>query len=429
MLPKENEQTEYKRELTNGLTKEVLAFINTQGGSIYIGVNDDGSIAGVTDSDQIMLRIASMLRDSIHPDAMMFISIQAEQKENKDIIHLLISSGTNKPYYLIKNGLKPSGVYVRQGSASVQASPEQIRQMIKAADGDIFEDNISLNQELTFQKTSDIFHEKKLKFASEQMISLGIMRTDGVYTNLGLLLSDQCPFTIKAAVFQGTGQKNFQDRREFSGALLKQLEDCFSYLQLNNPTSAKFHGLYRSDCKGYPEEAIREALLNSIVHRDYAFSASNLVSIYNNRIEFTSIGGLVSGLQKEDILLGISLCRNPKLANIFYRLELIEAYGTGLLKIQNAYEATLVQPDLRISPNVFKVILPRLEQAPDYVNDSPLSPEDKVLAYIKQHHAVTRKDIEAILNTSTSTATRILQTLLMKKRITRIGRGKQTKYT
>ena len=428
MLPKENEQTEYKRELTNGLTKEVLAFINTQGGSIYIGVNDDGSIAGVTDSDQIMLRIASMLRDSIHPDAMMFISIQAEQKEEKNVVHLIISSGTNKPYYLIKNGLKPSGVYVRQGSASVQASPEQIRQMIKAADGDIFEDNISLNQELTFKKTSDIFHKKNLKFASEQMISLGIMQTDGVYTNLGLLLSDQCPFTIKAAVFQGTGQKNFQDRREFSGALLKQLEDCFSYLQLNNPTSAKFQGLYRSDCKGYPEEAIREALLNSIVHRDYAFSASNLVSIYNNRIEFTSIGGLVSGLQKEDILLGISLCRNPKLANIFYRLELIEAYGTGLLKIQNAYEATLVQPDLRISPNVFKVILPRLEQAPDYVNDSPLSPEDKVLAYIKQHHAITRKDIETLLNTSTSTATRILQALLMKKKITRIGRGKQTKY-
>ena len=101
-----------------------------------------------------------MLRDPIHPDAMMFVSIQAEQKEDKDIIHLTISSGTNKPYYLIKNGLKPSGVYVRQGSASVQASPEQIRQMIKAADGDVFEDNISLNQELTFQKTSDIFHEK-----------------------------------------------------------------------------------------------------------------------------------------------------------------------------------------------------------------------------------------------------------------------------
>ena len=428
MLPKENEQTEYKRELTNGLTKEVLAFINTQGGSIYIGVNDDGSITGVTDSDQTMLRIASMLRDSIHPDAMMFVSIQAEQKEDKDIIHLTISSGTNKPYYLIKNGLKPSGVYVRQGSASVQASPEQIRQMIKAADGDVFEDNISLNQELTFQKTSDIFHEKKLKFASEQMIFLGIMRTDGVYTNLGLLLSDQCPFTIKVAVFPGTGQKNFQDRREFSGALLTQLEDCFAYLQLNNPTSAKFHGLYRSDCKGYPEEAIREALLNSIVHRDYAFSASSLVSVYNNRIEFTSIGGLVSGLQKEDILLGISLCRNPKLANIFYRLELIEAYGTGLLKIQNAYETSPLRPDLHISPNVFKVILPRLEQYTDYVKEAPRAPEDEVLNYIKQHHAATRKDIEALLNTSTSTATRILQTLLMKKSITRIGRGKQTKY-
>jgi len=428
MLPKENEQTEYKRELTSGLTKEVLAFINTQGGSIYIGVNDDGSIAGVTDSDQTMLRIASMLRDSIHPDAMMFVSIQAEQKEEKDIIHLIISRGTNKPYYLIKNGLKPSGVFVRQGSASVQASPEQIRQMIKATDGDVFEDNISLNQELTFQKTSNVFHEKKIKFASEQMISLGIMRTDGVYTNLGLLLSDQCPFTIKAAVFQDTGQKNFQDRREFSGALLTQLEDCFAYLQLNNPTSAKFHGLYRSDFKAYPEDAIREALLNSIVHRDYSFSASSLVSIYDNRIEFTSIGGLIPGLQKEDIMLGISLCRNPKLANIFYRLELIEAYGTGLLKIKNSYDTNPCQPEFLISPNVFKVVLPRIEQQAIRVNDNLLSPENQVRSYLKQQHSATRKDIETLLNTSTSTATRILQALLEKKIIQRIGRGKQTKY-
>lgn len=429
MLRKENEHTEYKRELTDNLKKEVLAFVNTSGGSIYIGIDDDGTVTGITDSDQTMLRIASMLRDSIHPDVMMFTDIRSEQIEQHDVIHLKISRGTNKPYYLIKNGLKPSGVYVRQGSASVPASPEQIRQMIKSADGDVLEDNISLNQDLTFEKTNAVFKAKQLKFAKEQQFSLGLRRNDGIFTNLGFLLSDQCPFTIKTAVFQGINQQHFQDRREFSGPLFSQLEDCYAYLQLNNPTAAEFQGLYRNDFKAYPDEAIREALLNSIIHRDYAFSASSLISIYDNRMEFTSIGGLMPGLQKDDILLGISLCRNPKLANIFYRLELIEAYGTGLLKIKNVYELNATQPEFLISPNVFKVILPRLKQNTSYVKDSAISPEAQALAFIQAKKSVTRKEIEEMLGTSTSTATRILISLLKQRMIQRIGRGKQTRYT
>lgn len=428
MLRRENESIEYKRELTDGLKKEVLAFVNSNGGSIYIGIEDNGQVIGVTDIDQTMLRIASMLRDSIHPDVMMFIDIGSEQIEQHDVIHLKVSSGTNKPYYLIKNGLKPSGVYVRQGSASVPASPEQIRQMIKAADGDVFEDNISLNQELTFQKTTSVFKEKKFPFGKEQQISLGLRRKDGIYTNLGLILSDQCPFTIKAALFQGSDQQHFQDRREFSGPLFAQLDECYAYLQLNNPTSAQFHGLYRHDFKAYPNEALRETLLNSIIHRDYSFSASNLISIYKDHMETTSIGGLLPGLQKEDIMLGISLCRNPKLANIFYRLELIEAYGTGLLKIRHAYQGASTQPEFLISPNVFKVILPRLIQQNNNINGTPISPEEQVIACLKQRKTVTRKEIETLLNTSTSTATRILNTLLTQNRLQKQGRGKQTKY-
>ena len=290
------------------------------------------------------------------------------------------------------------------------------------------EDNISLNQELTFQKSISVFQTKGLKLAKEQKISLGLQRRDGVYTNLGLLLSDQCPFTIKTAVFNGINQHHFQDRREFSGPLFSQLEECYAYLQLNNPTAAEFEGLYRNDFKAYPDEALREALLNCIIHRDYAFSSSILISVYDNRMEFTSIGGLMPGLEQADIMLGISLCRNPKLANIFYRLELIEAYGTGLPKIKNAYAENAGQPEFLTSPNVFKVILPRLEREPLYVKETSLSPESQTLEFIKAKKTVTRKDVESLLKTSTSTATRILLTLISQEHIQRTGRGKQTKY-
>lgn len=429
MLHKENKYTEYKREVTDGLKKEVLAFVNTNGGAIYIGVEDDGTVLGVSDCDQTMLRISSMLRDSIHPDIMMFITITIEQIEDLDVIKLNITAGSNKPYYLIKNGLKPSGVYVRQGSASVPASPEQIRQMIKNADGDVFENLLSLEQELTFNKTASVFQDKGLPFAQPQFLSLGLTRPDGLYTNLGLLLSDQCPFSLKAAVFQGCDQRLFKDRREFTGPLLSQLEDCYAYMQLNNQTAAEFHGLYRQDSKSYPDEALREALLNSLVHRDYSFSASSIVGIYADRMEFTSIGGLLPGIHKDDILLGISVCRNPKLANIFYRLELIEAYGTGLLKIQSAYSGNSAQPEFLTTTNAFKVILPHLGQQSFLIKESPiLSPEERLLDFAKTKERITRQEAEDFLQVSTSTATRMLQALMESHKLQRVGRGKNTIY-
>lgn len=429
MLPFENENTEYKSEITDSIKKEVLAFINTSGGSLYIGVADDGTVIGIKEPDKAMLQIGNMLRDAIHPDAMMFVQIHTETIEAKTILHINVVEGSNKPYYLKKYGLKPSGVYVRQGSASVQASSEQIRQMIKAADGDVFEDNVSLNQELTFQKSAQVFAAHKLAFGVQQLQTLGLLQKDGVYTNLALILSDQCPYTIKAAVFQGTDQTLFKDRREFSGPLFSQLEECYAYLQLNNPVSAAFQGLYRVDQKAYPDTALREALLNCLVHRDYGFSASTFISIYENRIEFTSLGGLLPGISKEDILLGVSVCRNRKLADAFYRLELIEAYGTGLLKIQAAYKDSLVKPEILTAPNAFKLILPQLQEIKRVESDPLLRTKEKiVLNYLSSHEAITRKDVQKLLQVSQATAVRVMKNMTEQNLITKQGRGKETRY-
>lgn len=183
----------------------------------------------------------------------------------------------------------------------------------------------SLEQDLTFLSAKTEFDESGIPFKKK---NLGIQNQDGIYTNLGLLLSDQCKHTIKVAVFYGEKQSEFQDRNEFAGSLFKQMHEVYSYIDFRNQKHSSFSGLKRIDKRDYPEVAIREALLNLIVHREYSYSASSFVRIYTDRIEFTSIGGLLKGITLEDIQLGISVCRNPKLANIFYRLELIEAYGT-----------------------------------------------------------------------------------------------------
>ena len=265
------------------------------------------------------------------------------------------------------------------------------------------------------------------------MKTLGMVTQDGVYTNLGLLLSDQCVHTIKAAVFQGTTQSEFKDRREFSGSLFRQMDEAYDFIDFRNQTHSTFDKLYRIDRRDYPETAVREALLNLLVHREYSFRASTFISLYADRLEFTSIGGLVSGVSLKDVTMGISVCRNFKLANVFYRLELIEAYGTGIIKIMEAYEGTGMTPQIETSDNAFKIILPNLNAMPEparqmQVNSEKSTPEEKVIALTKQRGVITRKEIEILLGIGQSSCGRLLKKMIENGLLIQEGKGKNTHY-
>ena len=426
----ESETVELKRTYVEDLRKEIIAMANGAGGTIYIGVNDDGTVEGIEAPDFMIQRIANGVRDAIKPDVTMFLHYETQTVSGKNILAISIQPGTNKPYYLAAKGLRPEGVFVRQGTSSVPASDAAIRRMIKETDGENYEDMRSLNQALTFEEAERAFRKENLAFGLSQMRSLGMMGADGLYTNLALLLSDQCPHIIKAATFSGEDQQDFQDRREFGGSLLTQISDAYAYLDLRNHNHASFDGLYRTDQKDYPVPALREALLNAVVHRDYAFSAGTLISVYADRMEFVSVGGLVHGVSLDDVLLGLSICRNSKLANVFYRLNLIEAYGTGLKKIQSAYESDVRQPTFLATPNAFKVVLPR--KAPH--NTAPVSKRNAseraatILEYIKANGGTTRHDIEALLDVKTATAVRAIRELLDTGAIVTVGKGKNTRY-
>ena len=261
------------------------------------------------------------------------------------------------------------------------------------------------------------------------MKTLGIMTRDGVYTNLGFLLSDQCVHTIKAAVFQGTAQNEFKDRKEFSGSLFRQMNEVYDYIDFRNQTHSSFQKLRRIDQRDYPETAVREALLNLLVHCEYSFRASTFISLYADRIEFTSIGGLVSGVTLKDVMMGISVCRNVKLANVFYRLELIEAYGTGILKIMNSYAGTGKKPKIETSDNAFKIILPNLNvQKPDASPSKNSMEEDAVIALAKEQETFTRKDVEKALGISQTTCGRLLKQMIGIGQIVQEGRSRNTHY-
>ena len=445
MLFQESETVELKEVVVDDIKKEIIAFANCDGGKLYIGIRDDGTVAGLDNPDGVSLQISNMVRDAIKPDVTMFLHYKTIKEDGKEFVEVNIQRGTDRPYYLAKKGMRPEGVYVRQGYSSVPATDTTIRRMIKETDGDRFEAMRCLNQELTFEAAKKEFMLRKVGFGSQQMRTLKLIDQDGLYSNLGLLLSDQCVHTIKVAVFQGTDQTIFKDRREFSGSLMQQMNEIYDFIDFRNQTRATIERLLRIDVRDYPEIAVREALLNLLVHRDYSFSASALISIYADRIEFVSIGGLMPGIDLEDIMVGISVCRNQDLANVFYRLHLIEAYGTGMGKIMRAYKGMEEKPSIETTQNTFKVVLPNINAKYETVNFSVtkaesitsstvraekiLSNEERVLEYARSHGAITRNDVIELLEVSTSTASRVIRKMVKSNLLKQNGKARNTNYT
>ncbi len=471
---REGETVEFKREMNSGAVKTVIAFANTDGGTLYIGVDDEGVPVGVDDVDAEMTRVTSRLRDSVKPDILMMVSVVPEVIDGRDVIAVHVGRGVRRPYYLASKGPRPEGVYIRSGAASVPASDSAIIRMIRECDGDAFEARLSMNQDLTFRYAQAEFERKGLPLGPGEMRTLGILNPDGVFTNLGLLLSDQCPPTMKAAAFSDDSRSVFTERREYAGSILKQLADAYAFLQAHNHYRTEFSGLERIDWYDYPAVALREALVNSVAHREYALSGPTLVSVMPSAVEIVSLGGLPMGIEYEDlsarismprnralanvlfrlelieavmpsaveiVSLGglpmgieyedlsarISMPRNRALANVLFRLELIEAYGTGIGRMRESYEGEGLSPEITVTANTFSIVLPNRNAQDVKVAEAAGSLSEAAMCALADG-ARTRAEVQASLGVSQSTAGRILADLVSSGRVTRIGSGRGTRY-
>ena len=432
----ESERVEYKLQMVDDIYKEVIAFANTDGGVIYIGIDDNGNLIGIDNVDETYTRLTNGIRDAIAPDVTMFVRYVLQ--DNK-VIRIEVGEGSYKPYYLKSKGMKSNGVYVRQGASSVQASPDQIRRMIKDSDGDVFEEMRTVVQELSFEEAERTFKRYKVDFSEEKYIALGLRNIDDdQYTNLAMILSDQCQHTIKIAVFGDEANITFKDAKEFGGSIFKQLNDSYAYLTLCNRTAATFKGLERVELPDYPEDALREALLNAIIHRDYSYSGSIIINVNDFGIEFISIGGLLPGLSADDIRNGISQPRNRKLAEIFYRLRLIESYGTGIRKIYTLYKNCAAQPRIEVTNNTFKLVLPNMNASgsitghvPEKSEKAPvvITPQMKmVIDYLTEYGEMTDEDLQELLNIKKTRAYLLARQMNENGLIDIIGRGAAKKY-
>ena len=429
---KEDQKTELKVELTKDIKKEVVAFANSNDGTIYIGIDDNGKIIGLKNAEKDLEALSGMIREGICSDLTLYTKIYIENIENKDIIIVKVSEAPNKPYYLAEKGLKSSGVYLRHGNVSVQASEEVIKKMLLESNSNSFENNISINQNLHFEYLKEVFKKHNIEINDNKFKSLNITNLNGQYTNLGLLLSDECPYSIKCAIFNGNNKIEFKDRKEFTGSVLKQVNDTYEYLDLYNKTKGKIVGLERQDIRDYPEYALRESLLNAVIHRDYNFTGSILISLFDDHYEITSLGGLVKGISLKDLYAGVSESRNPNLANIFYRLRYVESFGTGIGRILESYQEYEKKPLILDSDNAFKVTLFNVNyiDVDDYIQLLPsnLTQEEQIVKYLKKNNKINRLTVEALLEVSKTRANDILNKMIDDNILIQTGSGKNIYY-
>ena len=420
----ENENIEFKELYTENIYKEIVAFLNSGSGTIYIGYNDNGELIGLENVKEIEEKISNGIRGKIVPDCSVFVSINNATLDNKDYIIINVSKGVN--IYSLKDKGIIKGTYIRNSSCSMPATEETVKQMIIKNSNITFETSVANNQNLTFNYIREAFMGINIDINNKNIMkNLFMLDNNGNYTNLALLLSDQSPYTVKVATYQSVNKTNFLDRKEFGGSLLEVYDKTLSYLKINSATYGLIDSSIREDIEEYPEFILREIILNSLIHRDYSVLTSNIINIYkDDSIEFISYGSLYGNITIEDVLAGLSTSRNPHLQSIFMRLKRVEAIGSGLRRVNSYYKSKNLDFLVKALPSSFVVRLPRIA-----IDKIPTKDDYKIIIdYLDKNGEITRKQAERLLNKEKTTTSNVLSKMISDKIIKKIGKGPNTKY-
>ena len=381
MFSGESKNIEYKVSLpdkSEKYMKTIVAFANTQGGKLIVGVDDKThQIVGVENDVlfQLMDGIANAVSDSCVPQ--IIPDIEPQTVDGKTVIVVSVEAGKNRPYYLKSKG-KDNGTYIRVAGTSRQAFPEKIKELEMEGARISWDELTCVGYEVTEEATQDLCNDiedfrKKAGLSEhtvrkEQLFNWKVLkkREGNVLASnaYALLTSDYFQFSkTQCAVFKGTDRTIFLDKREYTGPIYKQIESAVEFVLRNIRLGATIDVLVRRESYELPVEAIREMIINAHCHRNLLDESCIQVAIYDDRLEVTSPGGLYNGLTYEEVMKGHSKIRNKLIANIFSQMGLVEAWGSGIRRIIGAArEYGLPEPTVEVFDDMFRVNLYRIAQ-------------------------------------------------------------------
>lgn len=364
----ETNRIEYKQELNNDvdIEKEVISFLNYyEGGIIYVGIDKQGKVVGVSDIDGDMLKIKDRIKNNISPSAMGLFDVVAENKEEKELIKIIVAGGTEKPYFKKKFGMTEKGCFIRTGTAAEPMPQSMIDKLFASRTRNSLGKIRSNRQDLAFEQLKIYYEEKGLNLTKHFKQNLELLTEDNKLNYVAYLLADENGTSIKVAKYSGTDRVDLIENNEYGYcSLIKATKRVIDKLELENKTISKITYKERIDTRLWNAVALREAIINAIIHNDYTREVPPKFEIFSDRLEITSYGGLFEGMTQEDFFDGLSLPRNKELMRIYKDLGMVEQLGSGVPRILQAYNKDC----FKFSENFLRMIFPATEKIPMQVS-------------------------------------------------------------
>ena len=413
---KESKELELKSTITNTFLKTVSAFSNYNTGKIIFGIDDNGKIIGLENIEELCLDLENKINDNISPKP----DFRFIKDTKKNIITLIVEEGLNKPY------LYKGKAYKRNDTSTVEVDKVELNRLTLLGLNQYYEELKARKQDLEFKVLKKELEEKlSLKnFSKDVLKTLNLYDDKNAYNNAAELFADKNFFSgIDIAKF-GKSINEILDRNLFVNISIisqfqKTLEVFNRYYKYE-----QILGSERIKKELIPEKAFRETIANALIHRTWDVNSNIRISMYEDKIEVSSPGGLPSGISEKEYLNGqISQLRNPILANIFFRLKYIEMFGTGIRRINESYKDYAIKPAFEIFENSIKITLPIIK------TELFLTKDERIIMDILEKGAIlSSSEILKMTEFKKDKLNRLLKKLIQKNYIKIIGNGRGTKY-
>lgn len=411
---RETYNLEFKEKISNSFLKTVVAYSNYTGGKILFGVNDNGEEVGIDRPIDAMLDIENMINDSIKPQVTYSLDFL-----DKSIIELLVYPGDEKPYFY------KSKSYKRNDSATIEIDNNELKRLILEGNNKSYDQITSYVEEYSFAYLENKLKEKLNinSIDTDVLKTLELIDSNNRLTNAGALISDKNTYNIIDMVRFGKDNNTILSRFQ-----IKNISILKAYDQAIEKYREYYHyeiieKAYRQKIEIIPEKAFREAIANALVHRNWMSKSFIQIAMKKNKICITSPGGLPSNLTAEEYLnVKISIMQNPIIGNVFFRLDIIESFGTGITRIKNSYRNSKNKPKFKIYNNSIEICLPETEL------QIPLTKDEEKVFFTIKNKTLSSSQIASVVGFGKNKVLKILNQLIDKSYATKIGTGRGTKY-
>jgi ATP-dependent DNA helicase RecG len=427
----ETNRIEYKSALTKDLDleKEVVAFLNyREGGLIYVGIDKTDKVLGVKDADGDMLKIKDRIKNNISPSAMGLFDVVAEERDEQEIIKIIVASGSEKPYFKKKYGMTKKGCYIRAGTAAEPMPQAMIDKLFAGRTRNSIGKIKAHRQDLSFEQLRIYYEEKKKPLNKQFKRNLELLTEDGSLNYAGYLLADENNVSIKVAKYSGTSRVDLIENNEYGYcSLIKATKSVLDKIDMENRTATTITSKERKEQRLWNAIALREAIINAFVHSDYTREIPPKFEIFADRIEITSAGSLPEGLSKEEFFEGYSIPRNKELMRVYKDLEMVEQLGSGIPRILETYGKECFY----FSENFLRMVFPAIEKVTEQdglvkglvkgLVDGLVESQQQIIRLVLENPKISKREMAKKVGISTTAIDKNIASLKEKKFLKRVG--------